>query len=253
MKKNIDTYVQSIIHDNEQYIIDGGYESIADYLIHTSENGNGFYDFFDDSETEDNLGEPTEEQIDEVRDYLTDNYDYLPAGVDGDGKIYRLSSVKPYKDNMEVSFLNEHHESDGINITWDNFRDEEDRPVKEYLAREVLDERYNIIGAAADKVIDEMFTFEWIINDDDVYLYLIKTIEACQMGEKGTKWMTHVPSDTPYYKFEEVDRKTEQLPAGFTYDEVSEIFADGKHPAELVTENDGSVSLVSSERIVKWF
>lgn len=79
MRNSIDIYVQSIVSDNKYYIIDGGYESIADYLIRNSEEGYGFYEFFDHNETEENLGEPTEEQIDELKDYLNKNYSYLPA------------------------------------------------------------------------------------------------------------------------------------------------------------------------------
>lgn len=61
MRKSIDTYVQSIASDNKQFIIEGGYESIADYIISGDESG-----------------EPTEEQIDELKEYLNDNYNYLP-------------------------------------------------------------------------------------------------------------------------------------------------------------------------------
>lgn len=32
MRKSIDTYVQSIASDNKQYILEGGYESVADTL-----------------------------------------------------------------------------------------------------------------------------------------------------------------------------------------------------------------------------
>lgn len=74
MKKSIDTYIQSIAHDNEQYIIDGGYDSLADYIISNAENGSGYYEFFDSDELDENNGEPTEEQIDELKDYLNDNY-----------------------------------------------------------------------------------------------------------------------------------------------------------------------------------
>lgn len=77
MRKSIDTYVQSIARENKQFIIEGGYESIADYIISGSEYGTGYYEYFDDSEL-DESGEPTEEQIDELKEYLNDNYNYLP-------------------------------------------------------------------------------------------------------------------------------------------------------------------------------
>ena len=79
MKKNIDNYIDSIIHDNEDAIMNGWYNSIADYIIHNAENGAGWYEYFDDSETDDNLGEPTQEQIDELQEYLNENYNYLPS------------------------------------------------------------------------------------------------------------------------------------------------------------------------------
>ena len=78
MKKSIDTYVQSIASDNKQFILEGGYESVADYIIRNADNGTGYNEYFDDSETDDNMGEPTQEQIDELKEYLNDNYNYLP-------------------------------------------------------------------------------------------------------------------------------------------------------------------------------
>lgn len=78
MRKTIDTYVQSIASDNKQFILEGGYESVADYIISNADNGTGYNEYFDDSETEDNMGEPTQEQIDELKEYLNDNYNYLP-------------------------------------------------------------------------------------------------------------------------------------------------------------------------------
>ena len=77
MRKSIDTYVQSIASGDKQFILDGGYESIADYIISGADNGTGYYEYFDDSEL-DESGEPTEEQIDELKEYLNDNYNYLP-------------------------------------------------------------------------------------------------------------------------------------------------------------------------------
>ncbi len=78
MRKSIDTYVQSIASDNKQFILEGGYESVADYIISNADNGTGYNEYFDDSETDDNMGEPTQEQIDELKEYLNDNYNYLP-------------------------------------------------------------------------------------------------------------------------------------------------------------------------------
>ena len=77
MRKSIDTYVNSIASDNKQSILEGGYESVADYIISDAENGIGYNEYFDDSEL-DEWGEPTQEQIDELKNYLNDNYDYMP-------------------------------------------------------------------------------------------------------------------------------------------------------------------------------
>ena len=77
MRKSIDTYVQSIVRDNKPFIIEGGYESVADYIISGAENGTGYYEYFDNSEL-DESGEPTQEQIDELKNFLSDNYNYIP-------------------------------------------------------------------------------------------------------------------------------------------------------------------------------
>ena len=77
MRNSIDTYVQSIASDNKQFILEGGYESVADYIISNAENGTGYNEYFDDSEL-DESGEPTQEQIDELESYLEENYNYLP-------------------------------------------------------------------------------------------------------------------------------------------------------------------------------
>ena len=42
MRNSIDTYVQSIASDNKQFILEGGYESVADYIISNAENGTGY-------------------------------------------------------------------------------------------------------------------------------------------------------------------------------------------------------------------
>lgn len=77
MRKSIDTYVRSIASDNKEFIIEGGYESVADYIISNAENGTGYNEYFDDSEL-DESGEPTEKQIDELKNYLNGNYNYIP-------------------------------------------------------------------------------------------------------------------------------------------------------------------------------
>lgn len=46
-------------------------------FISGAENGTGYYEYFDDSEL-DESGEPTQEQIDELKNFLSDNYNYIP-------------------------------------------------------------------------------------------------------------------------------------------------------------------------------
>lgn len=77
MRKSIDTYVSAIARDNEQYINEGGYSSIADYLISSADNGTGYYEYFDDDEL-DETGEPSDEQIEELKAYLLENYNEMP-------------------------------------------------------------------------------------------------------------------------------------------------------------------------------
>lgn len=77
MRKSIDTYVQSIVRDNKRFIIEGGYESVADYIISGADNGTGYYEYFDNSEL-DESGEPTQEQIDDLKNFLSDNFNYIP-------------------------------------------------------------------------------------------------------------------------------------------------------------------------------
>ncbi len=79
MRKSINNYVQSIAQDNENEIVKGGYTSIADYIISTAENGAGFNEYFDAEETAGNYDEPTSEQIDELKEYLNTNFEYLPG------------------------------------------------------------------------------------------------------------------------------------------------------------------------------
>lgn len=91
MRKSIDTYVQGIAHDNAESIING-YDSIADYIISTAENGTGYEEFFDNNEL-DETGEPTDNQIEELKDYLNENYGYLPNPRDGKRRIVLFNII----------------------------------------------------------------------------------------------------------------------------------------------------------------
>lgn len=48
-------------------------------IISNDENGTGWTEFFDDSELEEPAYEPTDEQIEELKDYLNGDYNYLPG------------------------------------------------------------------------------------------------------------------------------------------------------------------------------
>ena len=72
MRKSIDTYVKAIADDNEQ-VIRENYMTVADYIINNAESCAGYYEFFDDEEL-DEMGEPTEAQIDELKAYLREHY-----------------------------------------------------------------------------------------------------------------------------------------------------------------------------------
>jgi len=75
MRYNIDQYIDSIIRDNRKYIIEGGYESVADYLIHYADNSDsGYYEYFSDNEKEFDL---TDEQIEELKSYILSKYNYM--------------------------------------------------------------------------------------------------------------------------------------------------------------------------------
>ena len=78
MRKDIRTYLISIADDNANFIIEAGYQSIAEYIINTSIWNGQAHEFFDDAELEDNNYEPTAEQIAELENYLKENFNYLP-------------------------------------------------------------------------------------------------------------------------------------------------------------------------------
>ena len=49
--------------------------TVAEYVINNADNGIGYYEFFDDNEL-DVTGEPSEAQIDELKEYLVEKYSY---------------------------------------------------------------------------------------------------------------------------------------------------------------------------------
>lgn len=78
MRHSIDTYVQSIAHDNAEYID----TTIADYIIRDIEDENSSaYEFFDREEYTDEIGyesELTNDQLNELKEYLNKYYNYNP-------------------------------------------------------------------------------------------------------------------------------------------------------------------------------
>ena len=72
MKSNIRQYIESIAHDNKEYIN----STIANYVVENAENSDSWNEFFNLNELEENQGEVTDEQIQEVKDYLLENFNY---------------------------------------------------------------------------------------------------------------------------------------------------------------------------------
>ena len=86
-----------------------------------------------------------------------------------------------------------------------------------------------------------------------IKLYKVNVYQAYRADEEGTRWFTHKPTDTDSYKHEILEEVEKELPTGIFYDDESMTFSDNGHDCQMVSEKDGSVSLVSSERIVNWF
>lgn len=70
MRKSINTYIASIASDNAEYIT----SNVADYIIESAEASGNWAEFFDDEELEENQGEPTDEQVASLKDYLRENW-----------------------------------------------------------------------------------------------------------------------------------------------------------------------------------
>ena len=53
MKTNISQLINSLIHDNKEYIKDSGYETVSEYIINENENAEyGYYYYLTDEEIE---------------------------------------------------------------------------------------------------------------------------------------------------------------------------------------------------------
>lgn len=84
-------------------------------------------------------------------------------------------------------------------------------------------------------------------------LYKVNVYSAYRADETGIRWFTFKPTDTEFYKHEILEEIEKELPLGITYNSTFMSFDDNGHDCQMITENDGSVCLISSQRIIKWF
>lgn len=73
MRNDINSYINAIFNDNKRYIAESGLSSVAQYIISSAESANSWHEYFDDNEL--NGGDPTDEQINEFKDYLLKEWD----------------------------------------------------------------------------------------------------------------------------------------------------------------------------------
>ena len=85
-----------------------------------------------------------------------------------------------------------------------------------------------------------------------IKLYKVNIYQAYRADEQGIRWFTDKPADTEYYNHEIMEEREVKLPEGITYDSERMAFSDRGHDCQMVTEKDGSLSLVSPERIIDW-
>lgn len=84
-------------------------------------------------------------------------------------------------------------------------------------------------------------------------LYKVNIYQAYRDNETGIRWFTYKPVDNEFYKHEILEETEKELPVGISCDSTFMSFDDNGHDCQMITENDGSVCLVSSERIISWF
>ena len=76
MRKSIDTYIDGIAMSNARYIIEGGYCSIAEYLLNSIASNDDLREYCDDKEIV--RGSITDDMAEEIKGYINANYNYLP-------------------------------------------------------------------------------------------------------------------------------------------------------------------------------
>ena len=86
-----------------------------------------------------------------------------------------------------------------------------------------------------------------------IKLFKVNVYQAYRADEEGIRWFTYIPSDNVYYKCQLIEEVEKELPKGITYDDFTMTFDDNGHDCQMVTDYDGYVYLVSSERLIKWF
>ena len=86
-----------------------------------------------------------------------------------------------------------------------------------------------------------------------IKLFKANVYQAYRADEEGIRWFLYEPCDNVYYKCEILEEVEKELPKGITYDDFTMTFDDNGHDCQMVTDHDGYVYLVSSERMIKWF
>ena len=86
-----------------------------------------------------------------------------------------------------------------------------------------------------------------------IKLFKVNVYEAYRADEIGIRWFLYEPSDNIYHKCEILEEVEKELPKGITYDDFTMTFDDNGHDCQMVTDHEGYVYLVSSERMIKWF
>lgn len=164
MRYDINSYINAIVKDNEQYIAESGCSSIAEYIITSAESANSWHEFFDDKELED--GDPTNEQIVEFKDYLHENWDEMPdpalqaikayeLSMSGESVDYKITSVVGLKDGAKLHlFEGAGIESSAISYAdgttfvltdWQGSRPESEEEIADYDWRLASDGRKAIV------------------------------------------------------------------------------------------------------------
>lgn len=84
-------------------------------------------------------------------------------------------------------------------------------------------------------------------------LYKVHFYQAYRADECETVWLAQIPENNEYYYSEVLETKEVELPEGVTYDQEFNSFSCYGKDCDLVTEGDGTVSLVSEDGIMNWF